>query len=391
MYENIKNKNMKTFKQFFLKEDPDTIITGSKELYMHDSGTITFGITPNNSVIYYMALDDYKSKKIAIYPTHKILAQIINSIDKPNNMEHEYIKYIYHTPNDKLIPPIHEVKSREDFITGRVWTKEKYISFWEPKDVVIKHLKNITQFLKDLNLNPADVKFEFLDMQEQFIPYKELSLDHKSTSSEEEQQTLKGKEHILSPLLKQQKKPSYYKNRPKGLLPGQKWWALKSEAIIKDYNETFKQHFLKEVMDTGSIKALQDITKNTWKDYDAFSSMSFNTPVREILNSLHNQLYNYKIVKVPVSKIKPSQSGEDYINDSSKNSAEMIKQGTVKRLNDLMPIILDKDYNIDDGNHRHAAAILNNQKEIYALVPVSKGNGKVTNMKQFYNELIAER
>lgn len=77
------------------------------------------------------------------------------------------------------------------------------------------------------------------------------------------------------------------------------------------------------------------------------------------------------LVKVKLGDVKKTQFGEDYLNDSSRESARTIAKGNKSdiAMADISPIILDKTLTIKDGHHRHAAASVNKQKQIYALVP----------------------
>jgi hypothetical protein len=52
----------------------------------------------------------------------------------------------------------------------------------------------------------------------------------------------------------------------------------------------------------------------------------------------------------------------------------------VDRVEDVLPIRLDENMRVIDGNHRHAAAVLNKDEYIQALVPIGKGSGKVVNL-----------
>lgn len=81
-------------------------------------------------------------------------------------------------------------------------------------------------------------------------------------------------------------------------------------------------------------------------------------------------LKDMQLKKVLLSKIKPSQEGEDRINESSKASAETIGSGDLSKIMraDIGPILLGPSMKIEDGNHRFTAAQRNGQKYIYALV-----------------------
>jgi len=79
---------------------------------------------------------------------------------------------------------------------------------------------------------------------------------------------------------------------------------------------------------------------------------------------------DYELKLVPLDSVKPSQHGEDYINDSSKELARKVAGGKRSdRQQDNDPIALDESGNIVDGNHRHAAATMNGEKAIWAIVP----------------------
>ena len=148
--------------------------------------------------------------------------------------------------------------------------------------------------------------------------------------------------------------------------------------------ENFKSYFKPD----ASIELLRKITKQNWPDFESFNDTSFNTPTRWMMDSLTGSNHNYNIVVLPVKNIKPNQFGEDYINDSSKQTAKNIKkQNTEIRLGDIMPVILGPNNVISDGNHRHAAAIINDQENILALVPVSSGDGQILNLREFYEKL----
>jgi phosphatidylserine decarboxylase len=129
-----------------------------------------------------------------------------------------------------------------------------------------------------------------------------------------------------------------FKNVPEDLhtsILDKQWEGLSKENIEEDLNEYIK-------------RSSSDQTKGkTIKDYD--------------------------LKKVPVNEIKPSQKGEDYVNESSKETARSLREKDKDiRYGDVLPIIVDENNKIIDGNHRHASAVMNNQKYIYALIPKDK-------------------
>lgn len=108
--------------------------------------------------------------------------------------------------------------------------------------------------------------------------------------------------------------------------------------------------------------------------------------IQKIQRRVADKPFDYEQRQVRVKDITPSQVGEDYLNASSEYTAKNISSAKsaadVSRVEDLFPIVLDETGKIVDGNHRHAAATLNGEEYITALVPVGKGTGKVTVRQQ---------
>lgn len=94
---------------------------------------------------------------------------------------------------------------------------------------------------------------------------------------------------------------------------------------------------------------------------------------------------DFVIREVPLDSVRLLQSGEDYLNDSSRYTAEQIRRGTAveRRPEDVFPVLLSKDGALLDGHHRHAAATINGEGTILALVPVQPGRGRVLNLDEF--------
>ena len=93
---------------------------------------------------------------------------------------------------------------------------------------------------------------------------------------------------------------------------------------------------------------------------------------------------DFELRLVKTSDVFPTQVGDDYLNASSMETARKIARSNtiqqIDRVEDVLPIRLDQNMRIIDGNHRHAAAVLNQDEFIQALVPVGKGTGKVVNI-----------
>lgn len=77
----------------------------------------------------------------------------------------------------------------------------------------------------------------------------------------------------------------------------------------------------------------------------------------------------FELREIPVADIEPSQFGEDYDNASSRELARKTAGGKLSdRPEDNGPIAVDADGVIIDGNHRHAAAVMNGREVVWALV-----------------------
>jgi hypothetical protein len=97
-------------------------------------------------------------------------------------------------------------------------------------------------------------------------------------------------------------------------------------------------------------------------------------------NNIKNSI-NPQIKRLPLSSIKPSQSGEDYKNPSSEYEAEEFqkilngeKNIEDHRKEDFYPILVNKqDNKIIDGNHRHyALSAINSPYAVVLYVDIPK-------------------
>lgn len=105
---------------------------------------------------------------------------------------------------------------------------------------------------------------------------------------------------------------------------------------------------------------------------------------RYVDNIRNHQSMDFEYKTMPVASVKPSQSGEDYNNDSSKETARIHKQykpgDDIGYRGDFMPVVVDENNNIIDGNHRHAAHTMNGCKNMRVLVAKKDGTGKITGL-----------
>jgi len=96
-----------------------------------------------------------------------------------------------------------------------------------------------------------------------------------------------------------------------------------------------------------------------------------------ILRRLGKPPCEFELRETPVADITPSHFGEDYDNPSSRELARRTANGQQSdRRQDNWPIAVDEAGTIIDGNHRHAAAVMNGRKVVWALVAKGGANRK---------------
>lgn len=95
------------------------------------------------------------------------------------------------------------------------------------------------------------------------------------------------------------------------------------------------------------------------------------------------QDFEYKVLSL--GTIKPSQEREDRYNDSSIETARILREWNEGKLteddighwNDFQPIVVDKHGKIIDGNHRYTAHEINGWEYIRVLQAIGTKNEKV--------------
>jgi hypothetical protein len=85
---------------------------------------------------------------------------------------------------------------------------------------------------------------------------------------------------------------------------------------------------------------------------------------------------DYVLKEVPLDKVTLMQSGEDYLNDSSRETAKHYYRVHVLGeesgySGDFKPAIIDETGRLLDGHHRHAAHKLLGRKSFWCYVPKS--------------------
>jgi hypothetical protein len=129
-----------------------------------------------------------------------------------------------------------------------------------------------------------------------------------------------------------------------------------------------------------SVDALQSLVANP--PYSLSKSTDQKQIIDDIINRVaagrHNGVNRYVLRVLPIDAMTPVQTGEDYLNDSSRETARRIAAGTVldARWEDALPGLLNKDGTINDGHHRHAAATLNGDATIPVVVPADSALAK---------------
>jgi hypothetical protein len=172
---------------------------------------------------------------------------------------------------------------------------------------------------------------------------------------------------------------------PEGFARGGQVRGYQAGGIVKraakSLGEMVERYAAPAAADTVKAPGTHAGVLNQWiSEQPEAAAMAIN---RNLLNGAKSRHFDYELREVPVEGVKPTQFGEDYLNDSSRYTAKELRTKdiyNIHRTNDALPIILDQSGAILDGNHRHAAAVLNGATTIPALVPVGKGSGKVTNL-----------
>jgi hypothetical protein len=127
---------------------------------------------------------------------------------------------------------------------------------------------------------------------------------------------------------------------------------------------------------TQTAEEVQKMFDNKYKGY--------------MFNDIEKGVYSSEEI-VPLNKVKPSQSGEDLYNETSRAYAKgetsfytgpktkfgptgekSIHLGKLESVEQLPPIIVDENYKIIDGNHRWAALEMNGIKEVKVIIKLSE-------------------
>lgn len=97
---------------------------------------------------------------------------------------------------DKSIPKNGSIaRNSQKFLMGRLWTKQRVISFWKKREKTLPHLEAINHLIEGFGLKPSNVVFEFLDSLHLFT-YNELHNGITQTRSNAEQQELMARSHF---------------------------------------------------------------------------------------------------------------------------------------------------------------------------------------------------
>lgn len=159
------------------------------------------------------------------------------------------------------------------------------------------------------------------------------------------------------------------------------------ESINKPSNQNVKKPPNGSIRDQVSNEKFHELALSQAKDANDIILINVKYP-----NPQHTYMpttaQDYELRTVPLAKVRPSQSGEDYINTSSQDLALHIgKFGSSDRSkfdhddSDYRPIAVNSNYKILDGNHRHAARVLAGLPMIDVLVAAGPGTGKVKIVK----------
>lgn len=150
---------------------------------------------------------------------------------------------------------------------------------------------------------------------------------------------------------------------------------LEGNINFRNWTDTLNENILPQ----------EKFAQETGQDYIQQSLK--NIPLRNKYD-----IKDYKVVTLPLDKVKPTQFGKEYINPSSEYEAEQYRkyiEGKIGaedlRKEDFYPIIVDKDtMEIIDGNHRHAVHKMLGIPQIKAIL-VSKNLNESISPKEAYS------
>jgi len=136
---------------------------------------------------------------------------------------------------------------------------------------------------------------------------------------------------------------------------------------------------------------------------DQMLDEDFNTPARRIneqaaqANGVRERFKkpkaDFEIRVVRTKDVTPSQDYDDWMDDHAKNMAGLLRKFNGPQATDMMegevinvvtPIAIEKGGKLIDGNHRHAAHVINGEDHIVAIVALERpqATGKVVNMTE---------
>ena len=242
-------------------------------------------------------------------------------------------------PDTHTLNNIGHMKRRGNFdISGRVWLsggdKGRTISFWDTKKEVMKYWPLVIAFLKDINIDPTSLYYEFINSD--IVPYTKLQNTLPNNRSTDEINQLRAKQHEISPLLKKKKEKPPPMKRHSQLNPGQKWWAMNSEEY--DINKSFRERLAEATFDDEWKKikdqklgqrSYSDPQDNEYDEYD-----DDNYPVHEPAYDPNERYKTYNNTRwlfpnLVIRSGRPGYPNEDFQDESIVDEwLEMVKRET---------------------------------------------------------------
>jgi len=246
---------MKKFKEY-LEEDPDDMETldddpyfpnGKKVISYSDDDAVTFGIVDN--VLYFAPTENLYHYDLATAINRTVYDYNFDDMISMNMMpsdEFDFVSIGEPQFDEFKYRHLGEELARKSFdISGRLWTDFPAISFWNKFSEVQKYIYLIIKYLEEMNINPANVQYEFIDSNKIYT-WSELGIDTPSTADKKSTADIErdqAKQHVVSPLLKKAKTNPPPMIRKGPLTKAGYQFSPAGNPILGDSVETFKNYF----------------------------------------------------------------------------------------------------------------------------------------------------
>jgi hypothetical protein len=190
-----------------LTEDPDSLIKDGRSEIYYNSDAVTFGIV-KNTILYQEGDDDNYSTHAGILST--LLRKVYDGVSKKETtFNMNSLDPVLHIgKSEYMLSDIEKIVSMADSgrsffkASGRLWANSNVISFWTTQEKINKtHWSLIFKLLKNYNLNPLNVDYQFAGMlKDKLMSYDDIfsnKSELKSSITDKKLAELQAKGHLI--------------------------------------------------------------------------------------------------------------------------------------------------------------------------------------------------